>query len=85
MREMPRLFPFLSRAGRQQGSNLEQAQTVMAAAGVIFAGTNPAGVIDNAPDGRGYTATEHLQRFRLKRSFIKPYLGVIYEEKSNRQ
>jgi hypothetical protein len=52
--------------------------------GVIFGGTDPAGAIDNAPDGRGYTATEHLQR-RLRRSFIEPYLGVIYEEKSNRQ
>src|SRR6516165_10023102 len=43
--------------------------------GVIFPGL--AGAIDNALDGRGYTATEHLQRFRLKRSFIKPYLDEV--------
>jgi len=49
----------------------------MEAAEVIFAGTDIAGAIDNAPDGRGYTATEHLQQFRHKRSFIKPYLDEV--------
>jgi uncharacterized protein len=52
-------------------------------AGAMSAGTTPAGAIDNAPDGRGSTATEHLQRFREDAdggSALAQYLlGVMYQ------
>jgi TPR repeat protein len=52
-------------------------------AGAISAGTNPAGAIDNTPDGRGSTATKHLQRFREDAeggSALAQYLlGVMYQ------
>jgi TPR repeat protein len=63
-------------------STLRAVLFVWLAEGMIV-GTNPAGAIDNAPDGRGYSATEQLQRFREdaeEGSALAQYvLGVMHQ------